>query len=115
MTGYFAFARGNLIFLIEPLVWLISAVLLLYRLRIYFRGGECTVWRDHSGRVAVITGAAQGVGKETMQELLAHGCTVVFGDRDVSISKATLAQLSARYPEKVHYIYLDLGDRASIE
>ena len=73
------------------MAWIVAALLLLYRLRIYFCGSKCTVWRDHSKRVAVITGAAQGVGKATMEELLEHGCTVIFGDRDVNISKATLA------------------------
>lgn len=90
-------------------------MLLLIRLRIYFRGGRCNVRTDLTGRRVVITGAAQGIGRVTMGELLKSGCEIVFGDRDRSLSESTLRTLSLEYPGKVHYRYLDLTDYGSVK
>lgn len=64
----------------ELLIWLVSLSFLIYRMRIYFSGGSCSIRTDLTGSVVVITGAAQGIGRATMEDLLAQGCKVVFGD-----------------------------------
>lgn len=46
------------------------------------------------GRVAVVTGAARGIGRATAHALLARGARVVIGDRDVGALEATVADLS---------------------
>ena len=43
---------------------------------------------DLSGRVAVLTGAASGIGRSTAQVLSAAGATVVLGDIDALVDRA---------------------------
>ncbi|HNM84611.1 MAG: SDR family oxidoreductase [Mycobacterium sp.] len=46
------------------------------------------------GRVAVITGAARGIGRATAEALLARGARVVIGDRDVNALDRTVTELN---------------------
>lgn len=46
------------------------------------------------GRVAVITGAARGIGRATAEALLARGARVVIGDRDVTALDRTVTELN---------------------
>jgi len=99
---------------IESFLWVVSLALLVIRLKIYCRGGRCNARVDLTGRVAVITGAGQGIGKATMEELLKSGCTVVFGDRDRRLAEATVKKFKAKYEGRVQYIHLDLSDCESV-
>jgi len=47
------------------------------------------------GRVAVVTGAAGGIGKGMAQELLAHGVKVMLADIEEATLAATVAELAA--------------------
>ena len=62
------------------------------------------------GQVAVVTGAADGLGRAIAQRLLAEGATVCFLDRD----EKKLAAATGNHP-KAHPLVADICDEAAIE
>jgi NAD(P)-dependent dehydrogenase (short-subunit alcohol dehydrogenase family) len=62
----------------------------------------------HDKRVALVTGANQGVGRQVAQELVAHGLTVFIGSRDFARGESAAREIGA-IPIK-----LDVTDQASI-
>lgn len=58
--------------------------------------------------IAVITGAASGIGRECARQLLASGWTVHAVDRDA-------AQLAALRHERLHALECDVSDAAAVE
>ena len=50
---------------------------------------------ERDGRIAVITGGAQGIGRATAQCLLARGWRVVVADRDVEAGEEVVAEYAA--------------------
>jgi len=69
---------------------------------------------DLSGRVAVVTGASEGIGAATVQALAAHGAAVAFCARGEDRG-AGLADELASLPGKVRYYAADMGDSGSVE
>src|ERR1044072_8352942 len=65
--------------------------------------------RTISGRTAVITGAASGIGRALAQRLSAHSCPVALADVDEAGLKETQALLSGPSLLRV----LDVGDAAA--
>lgn len=61
-------------------------------------------------RVALVTGANQGVGLQVAKELVAHGLTVLVGARNWERGKAAAASMG----EGAVAIQIDVTDRASI-
>ena len=61
-------------------------------------------------RIALVTGANQGVGKQVAKELAAHGVTVLLGSRDLERGEAAAAEIGAG----VTAIQIDVTDGASI-
>ena len=68
--------------------------------------------RDLSNKVAIVTGATSGIGKEIARGLARMGATVVIGARDAKRAEATLAELG--YP-RVVAMTLDVSSVASIQ
>jgi NADP-dependent 3-hydroxy acid dehydrogenase YdfG len=64
-----------------------------------------------SGQVAVITGGARGIGKETARALVAQGMKVAIGDLDLAATEKTAAELGPN----VKGFALNVTDRASFE
>ena len=48
-------------------------IILLYFLRIYFKGGQCKTKHSLEGKVIIVTGASAGIGKESALDLAKHG------------------------------------------
>src|SRR6478736_162216 len=50
------------------------------------------------GKTAVVTGAARGIGRALVEELLRRGASVCLADIDADALEATTAQLAQRLP-----------------
>ncbi|MDB5724649.1 MAG: Short-chain alcohol dehydrogenase [Novosphingobium sp.] len=67
-----------------------------------------------TGRVAVVTGGAQGLGKAMAQRLAEAGAAVLIGDLKADEAQAAAAELSERHGGKVIATALDVTDSASV-
>lgn len=67
---------------------------------------------NFSEKVVLITGGAQGIGKETARQFLQQGATVVIGDYDESAGRNALVELKS---EKVTFCKVDVTDSTQIE
>ncbi|KAN0080037.1 hypothetical protein V8E55_009603 [Tylopilus felleus] len=70
---------------------------------------------DLSGKVALITGANTGIGKETARVLLTKNAKVWIACRDVSKGEAALTELKALTGQDAHLLKLDLANLRSIK
>ncbi|MCC6608453.1 MAG: SDR family oxidoreductase [Burkholderiales bacterium] len=66
------------------------------------------------GKVAVVTGAASGIGRATAEKLAAAGAHVLLGDIAAGAGKALAAQLRER-GLRADFIALDVTDPSSVE
>src|SRR5579871_3593571 len=66
-----------------------------------------------SQRIALVTGANKGIGKDVVRQLASEGLTVLLAARNRQLGEAAAAELQG-LPGKVHYMKLDLDDAASI-
>lgn len=64
-----------------------------------------------SGRSALITGAARGIGAALARAYVAEGATVALGDIDLPAAEATAAEIG----EGAYALELDVTDQASID
>jgi NAD(P)-dependent dehydrogenase (short-subunit alcohol dehydrogenase family) len=62
-----------------------------------------------NGRVALVTGANRGIGREVVRQLLDHGFRTILTARDERAARAAAGQLGAGF------LPLDVGDDASVE
>jgi NAD(P)-dependent dehydrogenase (short-subunit alcohol dehydrogenase family) len=70
---------------------------------------------DLTGRCAVVTGAASGIGVETARALAGAGADVVLAVRDVEAGRRTAAEIVAQNADaRVSVARLDLADQASV-
>jgi 3-oxoacyl-[acyl-carrier protein] reductase len=68
---------------------------------------------DLKGQRAVVTGAAQGIGRAVTERLLDSGAAVALWDVDAQTLDATCAELAAR--GTVHGVEVDVTDLARVE
>jgi NAD(P)-dependent dehydrogenase (short-subunit alcohol dehydrogenase family) len=66
------------------------------------------------GRVAVVTGGAQGLGKAMARRLAEAGAAVLIGDLKLAQAEAAAKELADRYGVPVHAAALDVTDSASV-
>jgi 3-oxoacyl-[acyl-carrier protein] reductase len=66
---------------------------------------------DLEGRVAVVTGGAQGIGRAVVDRLAASGATVSIWDIDPALAQAAAAEVGA--PARA--VVCDVGDWTSVE
>ncbi|MBP2324462.1 NAD(P)-dependent dehydrogenase (short-subunit alcohol dehydrogenase family) [Kibdelosporangium banguiense] len=76
---------------------------------------DVTAGVDLTGRRAVVTGGASGIGVETARALAGAGAAVTIAVRDQAAGQRTARDITASTGnEQVHVAQLDLADRASI-
>ena len=63
------------------------------------------------GKVAIVTGAASGIGRATMVKLVAEGAQVVCADIDDDAGRAAVAEVGAA----AHFLHCDVGELADLE
>lgn len=69
--------------------------------------------RTFEGAVALVTGAASGIGEALAQELAHRGCEVVLGDVDVDLAEQVAASIRER-GGKASAVELDVTDAATV-
>jgi NAD(P)-dependent dehydrogenase (short-subunit alcohol dehydrogenase family) len=71
---------------------------------------------DQTGRLAVVTGANSGTGKEAAKRLAAAGARVVMAVRTVAKGEAARAEILAEHPHaQLEVRRIDLADLASVQ
>lgn len=65
-------------------------------------------------QVALVTGAAQGLGRSIVEQLLNSGYRVVISDRSLESAQATAAELDAT-GERVLALKLDVSSKVDFE
>ena len=69
---------------------------------------------EFADRVAVVTGAAQGIGRAIAVHLHAHGARVLLVDRNAAAIADTAKSMSDSADSGVHFIVTDLADPEAI-
>lgn len=67
-----------------------------------------------SGRVAVVTGGARGIGAQTARRLAEAGAAVLIGDLDEAEAAAVAAALEREFGGRAVGLHLDVADTASL-
>src|SRR5690349_15067841 len=68
---------------------------------------------DLNGRIAVVTGGAQGYGRAIVERFLQSGATVAIWDRDLALARKTADGLKTR--GRVAAFAVDVRDYADVE
>ena len=68
---------------------------------------------DLGGRIAVVTGGAQGIGRAIVERFLDSGATVAIWDRDLALAQKAAKELQGR--GTVSAFAADVGDYADVE
>jgi len=66
--------------------------------------------RRFEGKVAIVTGAASGIGRATVERLVSEGAVVVAAD----VSREALDELSSAHPDTVRPVPTDVSDPAQV-
>ncbi|XP_074959257.1 retinol dehydrogenase 12-like isoform X3 [Phalacrocorax aristotelis] len=84
-------------------------------IRRYVAGGECKSPARLEGKVAIVTGANTGIGKETARDLARRGARVIVACRDIAKAEAAASEIRADTGnQQVIVKKLDLADTKSI-
>jgi NAD(P)-dependent dehydrogenase (short-subunit alcohol dehydrogenase family) len=70
---------------------------------------------DLSGRIAIVTGGASGLGRAMAWGFACHGAEVALVDRDGAAAAATAAELSAGSGRRVEGLEAEVSDEAQVE
>ena len=70
--------------------------------------------KDLDGKVAVIIGAASGIGRATALRFAAEGAHLLLADLDPAAANAVATEINARTPERAFAHALDVGDSAAV-
>ncbi|ONH26603.1 SDR family NAD(P)-dependent oxidoreductase [Pseudofrankia asymbiotica] len=67
-----------------------------------------------AGRVAIVTGAGEGIGRGIARCFLREGAKVVIAEYDEPLGKATAAELVSDVGGDVRFVLTDVSDRAQV-
>lgn len=100
--------------IISMLLILIISVIVLYFLRIFFKGAQCKIKHSMKGKVIIVTGASSGIGKESAIDLVKQGGEVILACRNEAKTKQAMKDLNEEEKKLIKFIKLDLCDFDSI-
>lgn len=100
-------------------IYFTAFLILLYLLRKYVKGKKATR-KPMKNKIVIITGASDGIGKETAIQLLEDGAKVILACRDEKKTQGVLAEISKKPFGKelianATYIHLDLSSFKSVD
>jgi len=75
---------------------------------------EVVAGHDLSGRTAIVTGGAAGLGLQTVRALAQAGATVVIGARSTAAGEQAIAQIEPASAKRISVEPLELGSFASV-
>ena len=67
-----------------------------------------------TGKVAIVTGGAQGLGEAMVLRLLKEGCQVIMADINETGLRSTVSDLSKQYAGKIFGLPVDVTNEASV-
>lgn len=72
--------------------------------------------KKFTGKIAIVTGGAKGLGKELALSLAAKGAVAVIADRDIINGERVANEINATYGAKsAMFVYTDVTDDASVK
>eukprot|EP00823_Brevimastigomonas_motovehiculus_P002023 TRINITY_DN1311_c0_g1_i1.p1 TRINITY_DN1311_c0_g1~~TRINITY_DN1311_c0_g1_i1.p1 ORF type:complete len:389 (+),score=102.54 TRINITY_DN1311_c0_g1_i1:19-1185(+) len=87
-------------------------------------GGKCTIKKDLSGKVALVTGGNKGIGLKTAKNLSRLGCSIIIACRDLDSGRAALTDIQSSAPtsslspsstvQKFELLQINLSSQQSI-
>lgn len=89
-------------------------LLLLGALKSYFSGPTFKNKKKLNGKIIIVTGASDGIGKVTAEDLLKSGATVIFACRSEKKTKEVISELDKKLQENAIYMNLDLSSYDSV-
>ena len=93
---------------------LFVTIIILYLLRLFFKGAQCKIKHSLKGKVIIVTGASAGIGKESALDLVRHGAQVILACRNEQRTKEAMKSLNEEEKKLIKFIKCDLNDFGSI-
>merc|ERR1711970_90142 len=97
------------------LIFLILFRVVVFLFKMWVQGGRCTSKTRLDGKVAVITGANTGIGKETAKSLVKRGAEVHLLCRDMDKAEAAKRDIRDDTGREVFIHKVDLANLASVK
>jgi retinol dehydrogenase-12 len=89
-------------------------LVLIGLLKSYFNGPTYKNKTKLNGKIIIVTGASDGIGKITAEDLLKSGATVVYACRNEKKTKEAINELDKKLQENAIYMNLDLSSFESV-
>lgn len=67
------------------------------------------------GKVAIVTGAAQGIGRAIAEAYVEQGAKVLLGDINEEKLAKTTSEIKEQYKDQADYVILDVSDEESVD
>ncbi len=84
-----------------------------YRSKIALKGAGA---KKFTGKIAIVTGGAKGLGREIALTLAKEGASVVIADKDIKNSESTVKEIiKANGPRTAMFVYTDVTNEAAVK
>jgi retinol dehydrogenase 12 len=94
----------------------VALLIILWVLWYLIQGPMCTIKKDMTGQIVIVTGSNSGLGKETVKYLAPLGGTIIMACRDFNRTLPVIQEITkASGNQKIVFMKLDLGSLESVE